>query len=424
MVLLLPVATAYAVDRLLFAPTCPACHRDMTKKLPLFDPSREGLVRIRANGMEFRARVAGFSNREGEGVILLHGFPDTSIMWEPLLDKLAKAGFRVVAFDQRGYSPGARPLKVSSYRSGRLAADVIAVATAVGFDRVHVVGHDFGGAIAWIAADRFPQEVMSVTSLATPHPQALVEALEDPGSQWVQSSYALLYWIPVLPELVLGFNQAAHLHRLKWQFHPPAQIEEYKQVFSEPGALRAALNWYRAFEFRANDPLGKITQPTLFIWGHEDGAFGRVAAEKTANYVEGPLRFHRLKAGHLLMLEVPELVANEVLSHLRTWSKLSEEWKLVQKNAPRQIGWPCDLSRPNCLSVFVTPNGNAVRIRNLCNERHQGVVRVSCTGWAPGTFVEYRFDLGARADVVQENRGFSFGDCYYGHQLCRTHIGR
>ena len=420
--LLLLVAAAYAVDRLLLAPACPACHTDMTKNLPLFDPSREGLVRIRANGMEFRARVAGFSNREGEGVILLHGFPETSIMWEPLLDKLAKAGFRAVAFDQRGYSPGARPFRVDSYSSGRLAADVIAVATAVGFDRFHVVGHDFGGAIAWIAADRFPREIISVTSLATPHPEALAEALHDLRNQRLKSSYALLYRIPVLSELVLGFNRAAYLQRLKWQLHPPEQIEEYKQVFSEPGALWGALNWYRAFRFQSNEPLGKIRQPTLFIWGNEDGAFGRVAAEKTADYVEGPFRFHGLRAGHLLMLEVPELVANAVLSHLRTWSQVSEQWKLALENAPQVDASPCDQSRPNCLSILVTPNGNAVRIRNRCNERYQGIVRVSCTGWALGAFVEYRFNLGAKGDVIQENSGFSFGDCYYSHRLCSRQL--
>ena len=420
--LLLPVAAAYAVDRLFLAPTCPACHTDMTKNLPLFDPSREGLVRIRANGMEFRARVAGFSNREGEGVILLHGFPETSIMWEPLLDKLAKAGFRAVAFDQRGYSPGARPFRINSYGSGRLAADVIALATAVGFDRFHVVGHDFGGAIAWIAADRFPREIISVTSLATPHPEALAEALDDLRGQRLKSSYALLYRIPVLSELVLGFNRAAYLQRLKWQFHPPEQIEEYKQVFSEPGALRGALNWYRAFRFRSNQPLGKIRQPTLFIWGNEDGAFGHVAAEKTADYVEGPFRFQGLRTGHLLMLEVPELVANAVLSHLRTWSQVSEQWKLALENAPQEDASPCDQSRPNCLSVLVTPNGNAVRIRNRCNDRYQGIVRVSCTGWAPGAFVEYRFNLGANGDVIQESSGFSFGDCYYSHRLCSRQL--
>ena len=108
-VCLLPVTAAFAVDRLLLAPVCPDCHAEITKTLPLFDGTQDGLVRIRANSMEFRARVAGFGNRGGEGVILLHGFPETSIMWEPLLERLSKEGLRAVAFDQRGYSPGARP---------------------------------------------------------------------------------------------------------------------------------------------------------------------------------------------------------------------------------------------------------------------------------------------------------------------------
>lgn len=421
-VLLLPVAAAQAVNRLLLAPSCPDCNADITKKLPLFDPSREGLVRIRANGMEFRARVAGFNNTEGEGVILLHGFPETSIMWEPLLDQLAKAGFRAVAFDQRGYSPGARPFRIDSYSSGKLASDVIAVAKAVGFDRFHVIGHDFGGTIAWIAADRFPREILSVTSLSAPHPDALAEALDDSDTQLLFSSYVPLYWVPVLPELVLGFDRAAYLQRVKWQFNPPEQIEEYKQVFSEPGALRAALNWYRAFRFKSRDPLGKIRQPALFIWGNRDGAFSHVAAERTADHVEGPYRFDKLNAGHALMLEAPEIVTKEVLSHLRTWSQISEQWKLLQANTTQEGATSCDQPRPNCLSVSVTPNGNAVRIRNRCNERYQGIVRVSCTGWAPEAFVEYRFSLGSQGDVIQQSNGLSFGDCYYSRRLCSTQL--
>ena len=110
-ILLLPAASAYGIDKLWLASGL-ASHTAATRELPLFAPSREGLVRIRASGMEFRARIAGFDNPSGEGVILLHGFPETSIMWTPLIERLAKAGYRVVAFDQRGYSPGARPFRV------------------------------------------------------------------------------------------------------------------------------------------------------------------------------------------------------------------------------------------------------------------------------------------------------------------------
>ena len=417
-VALLPVAGAYAVDRLFLAPACPACHAEMTKSLPLFDRSRAGLVRIRASGMEFRARVAGFDNRDGEGVILLHGFPETSIIWEPMLEKLAKAGFRVIAFDQRGYSPGARPSRVSAYNSKKLAGDVIAIATVAGFDRFHVIGNDFGGAIAWIAADRYPQKILSVTSLATPHPKALFDALADSQAQWRRSSYIPLYWVPVLPELVLGFNRAAVLGRMRWQLYPAHEVEEFKQVFSEPGAVTGALNWYRAFQLNSHARLRKIRQPTLFLWGNEDGAFGRIAADETADYVEGPFRFHRLRAGHLLMAELPELVTDEVLSHLRTWPQKSEQWRSVQVNAPGRDAPSCDQPKPRCLSILVEPSGSSVRIRNRCDGPYRGVVRVSCTGWAPETFVEYRFNLGANGDVIQESNGSSFGSCYYRSQLC------
>jgi len=419
-VCLLPVTTAFAINRLLLAPACPDCNAEMTERLPLFDGSQDGLVRIRANSMEFRARVAGFGNTHGEGVILLHGFPETSIMWEPLLETLSKAGYRVVAFDQRGYSPGARPYNENAYTKGKIATDVLAIADAVGFDRFHVIGHDFGGAIAWIVADRYPQRVLSLTSLSMPHPSALAESLEAPDSQLRLSSYVLFYRLPVLPELILGFDRAALLEHLKWQRNPPDQVREYERVFGEPGTLRAALNWYRAFEFRSLDPLGKIRPPTLFIWGRLDGAFGRVAANKTANYMDGPYRFHAVNAGHQLMLEVPDIVEADVLDHLRNWKKVSEQWNATLADAPQDDGSPCDQSTspPQCLSIFVAQDGKTLRIRNRCDESYEGVIRVSCSGWAPDASVEYRFNLGAKAEMTQESTGFSFGDCYYHHRLC------
>lgn len=419
-VLVIPLIAAYAIDRLVLAPPCPDCHEEQTKALPLFTPEAQGLVRIRASGMEFRARVDGFEeNPDGEGVVLLHGFAATSIMWLPLMEKLVGEGYRVVAFDQRGYSPGATPSGVNAYSNGRLASDVVTIAAAVGFDQFHVIGYDFGGAIAWIAADRFPQTVMSVTSLATPHPAALAEALETPAAQWAASSYALFYQLPWLPELVLGFNGASYLQDHNWQWLPPEEVEEYKRVFTGPGSLNGPLNWYRAFKFNSYDPLDKITQPSLYIWGTEDGAFGRVAANKTANYVEGPYRQHSLKAGHKLMVEAPDQVADAVLSHLKASSQLSEKWA-GSTSASQGDTSACDQPRPHCMNIIVAPDGKSVRIRNQCDERHKGAVRVSCTGWAPDAFVEFRFDLGPKGDMVQRSNGFTPGECYYRHRLCAS----
>jgi pimeloyl-ACP methyl ester carboxylesterase len=416
--LMLSVTAAYAIDRFLLSPDCPDCHTEMTEALPLFDGTEDGLVRIKANSMEFRARAAGFANRGGEGVILLHGFPETSIMWKPLLDKLSAAGYRAIAYDQRGYSPGARPFAQNDYTKGKIATDVLAVADAAGFDRFHVIGHDFGGAIAWTVADRYPQRVLSLTSLSMPHPTALAEALADPDSQLRRSSYVLFYRLPVLPELVLGFNKASFLEYLKWQDHPPEQIEEYERVFGEPGALHAALNWYRAFEFRSLDPVGKVRPPTLFIWGREDGAFGRVAATETVNYMDGAYRLHTVAAGHNLMLEAQEIVTEDVLAHLKSAAKASEQWTAALDETPQEDGSPCDQSQPQCLRISLTPDGHTLRIRNRCDEAYQGVVRVSCSGWAPDAAVEYRFSLGAKGEMTQESTGLANGACYYRHRLC------
>lgn len=251
-----------------------------------------------------------------------------------------------------------------------------------------------------------------------PHPSALAEALAEPDSQWRRSSYVLLYRLPVLPELVLGFNKAAFLEYLKWQEHPPAQVEEYERVFGEPGALRGALNWYRAFEFRSLDPVGKVRPPTLFMWGSQDGAFGRVATTETVNYMDGAYRLRTVGAGHNLMLEAPDIVTKDVLAHLGTAAKTSQQWAASLAETPQEDGSPCDQSGPQCLRIFLAPDGNTLRIRNRCDEAHKGVVRVSCTGWAPDAAVEYRFNLGAKAEMTQVRTGPAPGNCYFRHRLC------
>jgi len=417
-VFMLPITAAYAIDRLVLAPACPDCNAEMTAKLPLFGGTQDGLLRIKTNNMELRARVAGLANRDGEGVILLHGFPETSIMWEPLLEKLSKAGYRAIAYDQRGYSPGARPPAQNDYTKTKIATDVLAIADAAGFERFHVIGHDFGGAIAWTVADRFPERVLSLTSLSMPHPSALADALARPDSQLRLSSYILFYRLPVIPELMLGFNRAAFLDYLKWQDHPRVQVEEYRRVFGEPGALHAALNWYRAFEFRSLDPVGKVRPPTLLIWGREDAAFGRVAATETANHMDGAYRLHTVGAGHNLTLETPDVLTEDVLSHLGAAAKSAEEWTAALDAALQEDGSPCDQSQPQCLRISLTPDGQTLRIRNRCDEAYTGVVRVSCSGWSPDAAMEYRFNLGAKAEIAQQSTGFSNGKCYYRHRLC------
>ena len=420
--MLLPLTAAYAIDRLVLAPSCPDCHAAKTESLPLFDETGDGLVRIRANNMTFRARSAGSNNDAGEGVILLHGFPATSIMWEPMLAALAEKGYKAIAFDQRGYSPGARPRMENAYTKGKLANDVVAVADAAGFERFHVIGHDFGGAIAWTLADRHPERVLSLTSLSMPHPLALSEALSNPSPQWPASSYVLFYRFPVIPELVMGFDRAALLARWKWDRHPEQQVAEYRSVFSEPGALRAALDWYRAFEFRSLDPASRVRPPTLFLWGEEDRAFSRPSAMATGNFMDGPYRLRTLNAGHNLMLDAPTIVISEVVDHIETAVAVRKQWTATLASNAEHEDSACDPAAPHCLRIHLSPDGRTVRIRHQRNDPSNRVVRLMCSGWAPDADVEFRFNLGAKSELAQEGMGTQTagdnGTCYIRPRLC------
>jgi pimeloyl-ACP methyl ester carboxylesterase len=140
-----------------------------------------GIVRVEANGYEFRARVAGFNHAvsDAETIILLHGFLVTSAMWELLIEPLAEAGYRVLAFDQRGYSPGARPKDENAYGIPYLVSDVVAVAASVGAQQFHLIGHDWGSAVGWTVTMTHPGKVLTWTGISIAHPVAFGEALQE-----------------------------------------------------------------------------------------------------------------------------------------------------------------------------------------------------------------------------------------------------
>ena len=157
-------------------------------------------LRLRARGLVFDARTAG--PPAGELVVLLHGFPQTAACWIRGAETLAAAGYRVLAPGQRGHSPGARPAAVRAYRMPELVADVLALAEAAGAARFHLVGHDWGGAVAWALAGRHPERVATLTSVSTPHPRAFAAALLT-GGQLPHSAYIGFFRAPPLPELAL-----------------------------------------------------------------------------------------------------------------------------------------------------------------------------------------------------------------------------
>jgi pimeloyl-ACP methyl ester carboxylesterase len=273
---------------------------------------------LHARGLVFDLLAAG--DPAGEPVLLLlHGFPQTAACWTELAEALADAGYRVLAPDQRGYSPGARPAAVRDYRMPELVADVLAVADRAGARRFHVVGHDWGGAVAWHLAARHPERVATLTAVSTPHPRALAAALRS-SAQPLRSAYIAFFRTPRLPELVLGARGLSGLRLLLARSGlGPEWVEAYAGALAGPGALPAALAWYRATgpsTLRAPE----VAVPTCHLWGSGDPALGRRATEATARWVTGPYHLQVLDgAGHWLPEQHAAELADQLLSHLRQW---------------------------------------------------------------------------------------------------------
>jgi pimeloyl-ACP methyl ester carboxylesterase len=266
-------------------------------------------------GMRFLMRADG--PPDGRLVLLLHGFPQTSMSWEAVMGRLAAAGHRAVAFDQRGYSPGARPSEVADYAVPHLIADVLAVADDLGGHRFDLVGHDWGGAVAWAVAGAHPDRVRTLSVASTPHPLAFAAAVrgELGGDQASKSGYADFFRTSDAEGFFLG-NDAAALRGM-YTALPKAAADEYVRVLSEPGAMTAALNWYRATRFQDFVDPGPITSPTLYVWSTDDMALGREAAEATGSHVEGPYRFEILEGvSHWVPEEGAEDFSRFLLEHL------------------------------------------------------------------------------------------------------------
>jgi pimeloyl-ACP methyl ester carboxylesterase len=289
-------------------------HAAQTRALPLLrpdaPPAGASLLRVQARGLEFRTRVAGLKN-PGPAVLMLHGFPESSHMWTPLLEAAARAGHRAAAFDQRGYSPGARPQAVAGYRRAELEADVLAVADALGFERFHLVGHDWGAVVGWGIAAGHPDRVRTFTALSIPHPAALLATTSGPPL------YIRLFRVPGLMETVMGFGGFALLDAMMGQV-PAEQVAEYRAILSEPGAMTAAFDWYRALDPQDNGSLGPVSRPVLYVFGNGDmpvfvGEAPRAAQEAL---LTGPYRSVELDAGHWLIEERPDAVVDATLAHL------------------------------------------------------------------------------------------------------------
>ncbi|MBS2963029.1 alpha/beta fold hydrolase [Actinocrinis puniceicyclus] len=262
--------------------------------------------------------VAEQGDPGGRAVLLLHGFPQTHRCFDALAQRLAPHGLRLIAPDQRGYSPGARPADIQAYGLAHTVADALRVLDACGVERADVVGHDWGAMVAWALAAGRPDRVRTLTAVSVPHPRAMAAALADERSgQRERSAYMRLFRQPGKAEQVLLEDGAARLRAL-YRPLPDRAAEPHLRALSEPAALTASLNWYRAMR-REDSALPPVDVPTTYVWSTEDVAIGRAAAEYCAGQVTGPFRFVELPGvSHWIPDEAPDALADEVLRRIRS----------------------------------------------------------------------------------------------------------
>jgi pimeloyl-ACP methyl ester carboxylesterase len=272
-------------------------------------------------GLAFTAWADGPAG--GPMVLLLHGYPQSRHAWRTQLPALAAAGYRVVAPDQRGYSPGARPdpAVLENYAYDRLVDDAVAIAEAAGArGRFHLVGHDWGGQVAWGVAHRYPGRLASLAVLSRPHPAAFLAALASPdGDQKHRSRHHRRFLEPATAELLLEDGQRRLRRNLSAQGVPAAVVDDYVGVLGTPEAMQAALAWYRA-NAGLRAAVGPIAVPTLYVWGDADETVGRAAAEATAAHVTGPYRFEVLPGiGHFSTDQAGERIAALLVEHVERY---------------------------------------------------------------------------------------------------------
>jgi pimeloyl-ACP methyl ester carboxylesterase len=264
-------------------------------------------------------RLSVESVGSGPPVVLLHGFPENSHSWRHQLPALAEAGYRAVAPDLRGYGRSDRPGRVDDYAIAALAGDVWGLIDALDAGPVHLVGHDWGGSLAWVTAMRRPELLQTLTILNSPHPAASAHARLTMPDQMAKSWYMLLFQFPGVAEAWLSNDDFANFRSFVFDTAAEGTFsEEDREIFLAPmrkdGALTAALNYYRA-NIPAASWIGSapdtppVEVPTMIIWGLADANMGRVLLELSSERVGGPLRIEELEGvGHWIQQEAPDAV--------------------------------------------------------------------------------------------------------------------
>jgi pimeloyl-ACP methyl ester carboxylesterase len=259
-------------------------------------------------GINVRVRDEG----RGRPVLLLHGFPDSSYVWRHQIDALASAGMRAIAPDLRGFGESGKPAAVEDYAIARSVEDMVCVLDALGVERCHVVGHDWGAVVAWALAALAPQRVERLVAMSVGHPAALSRrSIEQREKGW----YQLFFQFTGVAEQLLARDDWQLMREL---LRDPCDLDRYLADLSRPGALTAGLNWYRAnlapqLALDPGPPLPPVQAPTLGLWSSGDHYLTEDGMLRSAEHVAGDWRYERIEgADHWLQLDATARV-NELL---------------------------------------------------------------------------------------------------------------
>jgi len=259
----------------------------------------------------------------GPLIVLLHGFPEFWYTWRKVLPKLASEGFHVVAPDMRGYNLSDKPSGVAAYGTKNLAADIEGLVRALGAEKASIVGHDWGGGVAYSFAMAHPEHLDKLAVLNCPHPERMLHGLRDPR-QLLRSYYMFLFQLPLLPERVLRKdNYGAVIRSLREEVRGPNALtaedfDRYREAFAQPGALTAMVHYYRAAMRGMNQVKSRwIDAPVFVLWGDEDRHLDKKLAEPRRDLVPNVVVKHVADASHWIIHEKPDLVTAEIAAFLR-----------------------------------------------------------------------------------------------------------
>ncbi len=276
---------------------------------------------IATNGISLHTALSG--QEDGDPVILLHGFPEAWFGWEAQIRPLVDSGFRVIVPDQRGYNLSSKPKGIGNYQMKLLAADIIGLADALGYQRFHLAGHDFGAMVSWHLAIHYPERIKRLVIANVPHPAVMRNYLKTHPSQMLKSWYVFFFQIARLPEFVIRIKNWHLLISTMPDDFTEKERDRYRDAWDQPGAITGMLNWYRAMlrRSRRSTLSSKVRVPTLVLWGQQDAYISYEMAALSVDQCEQGRLVTFKGATHWVLHDKPEGVSQKLIEHFTGWDE-------------------------------------------------------------------------------------------------------